>query len=352
MANNVTFRQSKICCISDIHAGIHQNNSLWHSILIKWSRWLKTELNKHDIKDIVISGDLFHYRDEININTLHIVTTVLNIWKSFNIVILVGNHDAYYKDRSDVNSLSILDGWDNITIVDKLTAVKCFNRTLTFCPWGTVPAKIKQSDIVFGHFEIENFKMTQWQICFAGIESKFLLEKSPLIISGHFHTRESRKYKNGEIVYLGNPFQLDFGDVNQEKGYTILDIKTNKHTFHKNDLSPIHKKILLSQLVKIGSITDEVRSWFTGTIVKFVIDKNISPDEIDELLLKLSSYNPISMILDYTVNFNKFGINDQEKQDLSEFDIATAITEFIELLDIENKNDIINYTIDLYKRSK
>ena len=58
------------------------------------------------------------------------------------------------------------------------------------------------------------------------------------------------------------------------------------------------------------------------------------------------------MILDYTVNFNKFGINDQEKQDLSEFDITTAITEFIELLDIENKNDIINYTIDLYKRSK
>ena len=98
---------SKVCCVSDIHIGVHQNSSMWHSITIDWAKWLRDELIKHDIKDIIICGDLFHYRDEISVNTIHMATKMLAVWKDFNIGIIVGNHDSYYKDRVDVNSLSI-----------------------------------------------------------------------------------------------------------------------------------------------------------------------------------------------------------------------------------------------------
>ena len=37
------FKQSKICCISDIHIGVHQNNSSWHKVLLDWSDWLYKE---------------------------------------------------------------------------------------------------------------------------------------------------------------------------------------------------------------------------------------------------------------------------------------------------------------------
>ena len=99
--------QRKVCCVSDLHVGVHQNSSMWHDITVNWAIWLKTELQAKKVTDIIFPGDLFHYRDEIAVNTIHIVTQILNIWKDFNIVLLVGNHDAYYKDRSDVNSLSI-----------------------------------------------------------------------------------------------------------------------------------------------------------------------------------------------------------------------------------------------------
>ena len=147
----------KVCCVSDIHIGVHQNSQMWHQIAIDWATWLKTEMNKNNITDLIIPGDLFHYRDEIAVNTIHVVTQMLKIWKQFNIVLLVGNHDAYYKDRSDINSLSILDGWKNIKVVSEPTLFTAFNKKLMFCPWGTSAVEIQESDIIFGHFEIMSF---------------------------------------------------------------------------------------------------------------------------------------------------------------------------------------------------
>ena len=326
---------------------------MWHQIAIDWAAWLKRELNDKGITDLIIPGDLFHYRDEIAVNTIHVVTQILKIWKDFNIVLLVGNHDAYYKDRADVNSLSILDGWSNIKVVAEPTQFTAFKRKLMFCPWGTTTKQIKKSDIIFGHFEIQSFRFNQHKICEEGVESKTLLNKSPLIITGHFHLREERKYKSGKIVYLGNPFQMDFGDVYSTKGYHILDIVTGDYTFHENDVSPTHQKIKLSSLVKIGSINDEVKRLFENNIVKLIIDKNVGPDDMDILLKKYLELNAISITADYDVNFNKFGLLDQSDCDLSGVDIPVAIEEFVSLLeDVPNKQEIIDYTVELYNKCK
>jgi len=101
----LNLRNRKVCCVSDIHVGVHQNSAMWHDITINWARWLRDELLDKGIQDIIIPGDLFHYRDEIAVNTVHIVTDILRIWEKFNIVLLVGNHDAFYKDKSEINSL-------------------------------------------------------------------------------------------------------------------------------------------------------------------------------------------------------------------------------------------------------
>lgn len=346
------FNKSRVCCISDIHVGVHQNNALWHDITLDWAAWLKKELLEKNIKDIVISGDLFHYRDEIAVNTMQVVTKMLNMWKNFNIILLVGNHDSYYKDRVDVNSLSILSGWNNITVFDRAEMVHAFNRKLLFCPWGTRVEEMQPCDIMFGHFEIESFKMNQYKVCTEGVRSKDLLKNAPLVITGHFHLRDERKYKNGTVLYLGNPFQMDFGDVDGTKGYYLLDIKTGSYDFYENNLSPKHKKIYLSKLVKYPGITDDVKKMFVNNIVKFIVDKHISPDEIDLLLTKFSELDPISINTDYEINFNKFGIDEQDEVNISGIDIAEAIEEFINMLDVENKSELISETLELYNKSK
>lgn len=343
----------KICCISDIHIGVHQNSKVWHDIAIEWAAWLKKELKKQNIKDIMIAGDLFHYRDEIAVNTIHIVTDILKMWNDFNIILLVGNHDAYYKDRSEVNSLSILSGWSNITVISTPTQCEWFGKSVMICPWGTDIRAIEKSDIIFGHFEIESFKYNQYKVCDSGIRAGSILKKSPLTITGHFHLREERQYKNGTILYLGNPFQMDFGDVYSSKGYYILDVKHGTYEFNENEKSPTHQKVKLSELVEYGTINNTVKRIFKNNIIKLIIDKQISPDDMDVLLKKLLQLKSISITADYDVNFNKFGLESSEEHDLSGVDIPVAIEEFVNLLeDIPNKDEIVEYTVDLYNKCK
>jgi len=348
----VKINNKKICCFSDVHVGVHQNNVFWYDVAEKFFNWVSSELKSRDITDIVICGDLFHYRDEISVNTIHLTSSLLEKLKDFNIIMLVGNHDAYYKDRSDINSLTPFNGWPNIKVVSQVLASRNFNKTLTFVPWGTEIKHIPESDVLFGHFEIESFKMNSHKICDNGIKASSLLEKSKLVISGHFHLKDERVYSDGTILYLGSPYQMDFGDVDSEKGIHILDLETLKYEFVENKNYPKHKKIYLSELVKEDGITEKVQESFNNNIVKFIVDKNIMADEIDFLLKKLSQLKPVSINVDYAANFNKFSINNENNCDFSGIDIPKAIEEFVNMLDINNKSQIIDYTVELYKKLK
>lgn len=346
----VKIKEKKVCCFSDVHIGVHQNNLFWYSVAENFFSWVEKELKQRDIQDIIICGDLFHYRDEISVNTIHLASQLLSKLKDFNIIMLVGNHDAYYKDRSDVNSLSPFSGWPNIKVISQVTSSSNFNKDLTFVPWGTELKFIPQSDIIFGHFEIESFKMNSHKICDHGVKASDLLEKAKLIISGHFHLKDERKYSDGTILYLGSPYQMDFGDVDSTKGIYLLDIDTLKYEFIETGSYPKHRKISLSELVKEDGLTDKVKEDFYNNIVKFVVDKNITADEIDFLLKKLSTLKPISINVDYAANFNKFTVNNDSNCDLSGVDIPKAIEEFVNMLEFNNKKEIIDYTVDLFKR--
>ena len=347
---DIFLKSQKVCCISDIHIGVHQNSDLWHGITMKWASWLADELTKQGIEDIIISGDFFHYRDEIAVNTLDFVNDLLKLWDKFNIVMLVGNHDAYYKDKSDVNSLAILSGRSNITVIEDVTTASLFGKSVTFCPWGTKLQDMPVSDLIFGHFEISSFNQNVAKICSSGMNASSLLEKAPLIISGHFHLRDERVYDKGRILYLGNPYQMDFGDTDNIKGYYILDLADLSYTFNRNTISPVHKKVSLSELVKIGSLTPAVKKQFKHNFIKFSIDKHISPDEVDVVLGKLSSLRPVNIAVDYAINFNKYKVDDDTIKDFSGVDVSIAIDEFVNMMDIEHKEEVSKYTIELYKK--
>jgi hypothetical protein len=56
--------------------------------------------------------------------------------------------------------------------------------------------------------------------------------------------------------------------------------------------------------------------------------------------------------MDYDVNYNKLKLNNDSGIDLSGVDITKAIEEFVDLLDINNKKEVVDYTVNLYNRSK
>jgi len=349
---NTTLNKPKVAIISDLHLGIHSNSSFWHEIAINWANWLKKELNDKKITDIIFCGDWHHNRSEISVSTLQVSADILDIFKDFNLIAITGNHDIYFKHRTDVNSLSIFKNRKNVTIFESVYTLNAFDRIITFCPWNTAIADIPKSDIIFGHFEIVSFKMNTFKDCEEGFNIPDLLYKAPVIISGHFHHRHEKQYDSGRILYAGNPFQMDFGDAGNTKGYHILDLDNLKYEFIENKISPLYERIYLSELVKAGGFTEKIKKIFNKNIVKLKVDQNICQDDMNILIKKLNLLSPQALTVDYDINFNRILDNNKEKQDLSGIDIEQAIIEFTNLLDIKNKEAIINYTIDLYRKCK
>jgi hypothetical protein len=89
-----------------------------------------------------------------------------------------------------------------------------------------------------------------------------------------------------------------------------------------------------------------------GNIIKLIIDKNISSDHLDLLTTKFTSCKPLELRIDYDINYNKIKIENEKSYDLSGVDIHHAIEEFINMLDIENKKDVVSYTQSLYEKVK
>ena len=339
------FVKNKILVSADFHIGVHNASEVWHKIALDHARHLVDVMKEHNLKDLVISGDLFHDRNDISVTTLDTVTEIFDLWKSFNIFLVVGNHDAFFKHKSDVHSLGLLKGWPNIIVIDQSTIFNYKDKKIGFVPWGADVHVLPKCDIIFGHFEISTFKFNQYKVCEHGLNPKDLLEKSPLIITGHFHINSDKKYKNGRILYTGNPHEMDFGDFENDKGLWILDVSSNELEFIKNDISPKHKKIRYSE-----KVFDKKE--IEGNIICAYVDEDIETSEIDAFLAKIKSLNPLQL------KPVQFEIDNSLKEGISEINasngvkISDLLTEYIDKMGYQEdqKNKILNKTLEYYKK--
>lgn len=342
--------QNKIGFFSDLHIGVHQNSEKWHDVSYKWAKWFTSELKNKGVNQIIFGGDLFHYRDEISVKTLHFANKLLDLFNDFNILMIPGNHDAYYKDNSNIHSLSILNNRPNITIFDKPTVYSIYGKKIGFCPWGTELEEIPENcDLVVGHFELQNFNFNSFKVCDHGIASEDILKKSKLIFSGHFHKRQHRYYEKGKIIYAGNPFEMDFNDINDTKGYYILNFDNEQidYNFYENNVTPIHVKFNLTELEKLKDIA-KIKGW-SNLAIKIIIDKDIKTNLLNKIISSINFEAPFSLVTDYLHKFT-VGDNISITNDFGDLNIKQCIIEYIESLDIENKDEVINKTVHLYNQ--
>ena len=325
---------TKYCCVSDLHLGCHSDNEAWHTIILDWGKWLKTELESKDIEDMIICGDFFDNRNEIGVKTIAVAGELMDIWSDINIIMITGNHDLFYKNRTDVTSVSIFAGRSNISIISDMETRKINNKTISFMPWGANIAECPKSDMIFGHLAIDGFSMMPGKVSSGGLTPKSLTSKSPLTFSGHFHLRDERKYKNSKIIYVGSPYQLNWGEVTNNPGYYVIDMDSTEYEFFENTISPKHRKIDTGKLKKKD---------IEGQIISVEIDPSLDDDEIDKLKSSIYSKNPLE------VKFNILRKADGDETTITydgTVNILSVMNEFIDDLDI---GDLANQVKDVLK---
>ena len=161
----------KVAVFTDLHLGIHQNSLFWHNVALKWADWFASELEARKVKDIIFMGDFFDHRDEVAVNTLHVGYQILDKLRDFNIIMIPGNHDSFYRDHATVNSLNIVQGWSNIRLLNETSQLMLGSRLATFVPWGGDLTEVSKtrSDYIFGHLELNSFRMVGTKVCEKGL---------------------------------------------------------------------------------------------------------------------------------------------------------------------------------------
>jgi DNA repair exonuclease SbcCD nuclease subunit len=336
-------KKSKVAIFSDLHLGVHGNSEEWHKIALEWADWIIAELNEKGIKDIFFLGDFFDNRAEISVQTLHIASIILDKFRDFNLFMIIGNHDAFYKNRSDIHSLGLANGYPNITIIDKNLEFEDYGKKLLFVPWENELPKGK-FDHIFGHFEIQSFKMNNFKVCDKGFQVSDLLSKTKSVFSGHFHRRSTGTYNNGVITYVGNPFSMDFADVANKKGYHILNIETGGLEFFENTVSPKFNKIILSNIKSVKE--EDVKNNF----VKLVVDLVMEDAKLDKFKAYLNKFSPYRLIMEHNTASNTI----DNVEELDSINIMEMFDEFIEQMNLEEAQETrINKIIgELYEKCK
>ena len=105
-----------------------------------------------------------------------------------------------------------------------------------------------KADTMMSHLEVVGFEMHGGHFSESGFD-KSQFKKFDTIFSGHYH----KKSDDGQIYYLGTPYQMTWSDYNCPKGFHVFDTETRELTrivnpqriFEKRYNMMIHKKIMI-----------------------------------------------------------------------------------------------------------
>lgn len=338
-------KQNKVLFFSDLHLGVHQNSHTWHQIALSLADWISDVMESNSLDTIFFAGDVFHDRHEIGVNTLHVAKQFFDKLSKYNIHLIPGNHDAFLSSTVDINSVEILQK-SNVHVYSKTETITAGERTITFCPWKTSIKDLTPVDVLVGHFEIANFKMNSTKVCEHGENSQDLLEKAKAVITGHFHMREHRIYEEKYVLYLGSPYEMDFGDRGQQKGVTIMDLDDLSTVFIENKITPKHYRIKISEL--LNKQYTNIQDIVSNNIVSVYVDTKIDTLTLDLLITKLTQYGPLQFRTEFNILDNAQA-DTKELKKLS-IDIETAFHEFVEHVETRaTKQQVLNRCLELYK---
>ena len=238
----------KIAIITDTHFGARNDNLNFNDYFFKfYDNVFFPTLKERDITTCIHMGDVVDRRKYISYRIANdFRSRFIERFKELNIDlhIVIGNHDTYYKNTNDVNSMNELVGEDSLTsIYSEPQVVEFDDVPIQFIPWinagnysKTMEALSKSpAQIAMGHLEVSGFQMYRGQYSENGWD-KELFRRFDTVFSGHFH----HKSDDGQIYYLGTPYQIFWNDFDDPKGFHIFDTKTreleriiNPHTLFK-----------------------------------------------------------------------------------------------------------------------
>jgi DNA repair exonuclease SbcCD nuclease subunit len=335
----------KICILGDSHFGARGDSLDFHKHFEKfYDKVFFPYLKANDIEVIFQMGDLFDRRKFINFNTLHLCRRyffdrcqILGI----KVHTLLGNHDVAFKNTLEVNSTGLLlNEYENVEYYDSFETAEFDGVLIDVVPWicdeneKEIFQHIKESksQICFGHFEIAGFEMDKGNVCDHGLD-KNALKKYDIVLSGHFHHKSS----DGNITYVGTPYEMTWSDYNDPKGFHIFDTESREMEFVKNPHTMFNKVVYDDGETDFEHWKAYDFASLKDTYVKVIVLNKQNPFLFDHVIDNLYKVGiaDLSIVEDFTdLNIDI----DQDIVDQAE-DTITILSKYIDNLELDVESE-------------
>lgn len=334
----------KIIILGDTHFGARGDSLDFHRYFKRfYDEVFFPYLEENNITTIFQMGDLFDRRKFINFNSLYLSRKYFfDVCKDKGIQLhaLIGNHDVAFKNTLEVNSPSlVVSDYSNITVYRDFTSIEFDGVAIDVVPWicddneAKIFKQIKESksEICFGHFEISGFEMDKGNVCEIGIDKKSL-SKYDVVLSGHFHHKSS----DGNITYVGTPYEMTWADYMDPKGFHIFDTSTREMEFVQNPFTMFNKIVYDDAQTDFEHWKKFDYSKFKDTYLKVVVLNKQNPylfDHVIDSLYKVGC-SDISIVEDFTDT----SIVDDDIIDQAE-DTLTILNKYVDALELDVEPD-------------
>jgi DNA repair exonuclease SbcCD nuclease subunit len=213
----------KAAVFTDIHFGLKSNSQLHNEDCLNFIRWATAEARAAGCETAMFLGDWHNNRASINIVTLNYSLKALeHLNDNFDVVYFIpGNHDLYYRDKRDIQSVAWGAHLGRVQIVNDWFS----SGDVVIAPWlvGDDYKKIPnlKGQYMFGHFELPGYMMNAMvEMPDHGEVKREHFNNFDHVFTGHFHKRQTKK----NITYIGNCFPHNYADAgDDERGLMILE---------------------------------------------------------------------------------------------------------------------------------
>ena len=213
----------KAMVFTDIHFGLKSNSSIHNEDCLKFVKWATALAQEQGCETAFFLGDWHNNRASINIVTLNYSLRALeHLNANFSRVYFIpGNHDLYYRDKRDIQSVDWARHLGNVQIVNDW-----FNHgDVVIAPWlvGDDHKRLPKlkGQYLFGHFELPGYLMNAMvEMPDHGEIQRDHLNGFGHVFTGHFHKRQTKK----NVTYIGNAFPHNYADAgDDDRGCMILE---------------------------------------------------------------------------------------------------------------------------------
>ena len=340
----------KIAIITDQHLdGRKGSLAFWNYFQKFYDDVFFPTLEKEGVRVVFDLGDTFDNRKSMDFNTFHRVReNYFERLKDYEVHMLLGNHCTYYKNTNRINSPELLlDQYANIRIYSEPKEILMGKKVFLMLPWINKEnqedvfrrLETSEADICCGHLELTGFEVTPGMKMDHGMDPK-LFHRFNRVWSGHFH----HKSKNGNIQYLGNPYQMFWNDYKDTRGFHIYDTESDRLKFIKNPYD-IFDKIFYDD-TSVDYNKQDV-SDYKDKFIKIVVNEKRDYQMFETLVDRLYNVGAHDVkIVETLVDV------EQEDLEVSTKDTLTLLNEYIDEVEMSvSKSDLKNLMRSLYIES-